>query len=259
MKPLPENMPPMPTGAVYLGRGGEFELLPSRTTFDGWAIMEGDASWGGLAAMYSGHANDLHYAAPRDSEVARLNGYGDKMTKQLVAEFKEYLRTVTDEQLSKDIDASGFEEYKGVGPVFGSAESVTPTQSDTPRTDAVKCCKCGGDQAMTPICLNCGSIPIASMEFQQLQDELTALHAKLAESEAEKDNFAETILTLHDKLTASEAKVQQLREVLVFIRDECDWEELPQGSGYGGDGGDNRIGPAITAALAATEPKKEGA
>jgi hypothetical protein len=41
-------------------------------------------------------------------------------------------------------------------------------------------------------------------------------------------------------------RCRKLRDTLLFIRDECDWE-TPRGD-FGG-GGDERIGPAITAAL----------
>jgi len=42
------------------------------------------------------------------------------------------------------------------------------------------------------------------------------------------------------------ARIEKMHSVLVFIRDECDWE-TPRGD-FGG-GGDERIGPAVTAAL----------
>lgn len=42
------------------------------------------------------------------------------------------------------------------------------------------------------------------------------------------------------------ARCRKLRDTLLFIRDECNWE-TPRGD-FGG-GGDERIGPAITAAL----------
>lgn len=40
-------------------------------------------------------------------------------------------------------------------------------------------------------------------------------------------------------------RCRKMRDTLLFIRDECDWEEP---NGYFG-GGDDRIGPAIEAAL----------
>ncbi len=37
-------------------------------------------------------------------------------------------------------------------------------------SEPVKCYKCKGDCAMTPICLNCGTIPIAQMDIEEMQN-----------------------------------------------------------------------------------------
>ncbi len=44
----------------------------------------------------------------------------------------------------------------------------------------VKCHKCDGEQTMTPICLNCGCIPIAELGFQELRDEIQRLRTGIA-------------------------------------------------------------------------------
>lgn len=46
--------------------------------------------------------------------------------------------------------------------------------------DTPKCSKCQGDQAMTPICLSCGCIPIADLDFQSLRDEVAKLKGEVA-------------------------------------------------------------------------------
>ena len=48
---------------------------------------------------------------------------------------------------------------------------------------------------------------------------------------------------------------ERLRKTLIFVRDECDWE-TPRGD-FGG-GGDDRIGPAITSALANDRDARDG-
>lgn len=52
---------------------------------------------------------------------------------------------------------------------------------------------------------------------------------------------------LTDLCRKLECENAELRKTLLFVRDECDWE-TPRGD-FGG-GGDDRIGPAITSALA---------
>lgn len=71
MKPLPAHLPPLPAGAVYLGLGGTFKI-PVGDTFAGSLLgpYSGDAwdnSW------CEGTSRSCHYAAPADSEIARLN------------------------------------------------------------------------------------------------------------------------------------------------------------------------------------------
>lgn len=54
------------------------------------------------------------------------------------------------------------------------------------------------------------------------------------------------------RIAELERENEKLRKTLLFVRDECDWE-TPRGD-FGG-GGDDRIGPAITSALANVEPR----
>lgn len=65
-------MHPLPDGAVLLGEGGTFKV-PMSDGFEGW-VAEPDAprwDWDGRLAGLAPH---LYYAAPADSEIARLNG-----------------------------------------------------------------------------------------------------------------------------------------------------------------------------------------
>lgn len=84
--------------AVILGEGNTFKL-PESGIFAGWWYndpdkgWEHDISWGGVA-------DDCIYAAPRDSEVARINGLGT---------VKESL-TTEDETPSPETDAA-WEQY----------------------------------------------------------------------------------------------------------------------------------------------------
>lgn len=68
---LPEGLPPLPEGAVYLGQGGTFNR--NNGLFEGWECS-GKQWWRG---KHEGDDERCHYAAPADSEVARLNGLGE--------------------------------------------------------------------------------------------------------------------------------------------------------------------------------------
>jgi hypothetical protein len=72
MNTKPDYLPPLPVGAFYLGRSGEFKTL-SYEIFSGWFMFEGEPSWGVIESL-DGGALKAHYAAPADSEIARLNG-----------------------------------------------------------------------------------------------------------------------------------------------------------------------------------------
>lgn len=61
----------LPDGAVYLGKGNSFKRPAA--PFDGWSSGERFQRWS--ADMLHGDVAHLHYAAPADSEVARLNGF----------------------------------------------------------------------------------------------------------------------------------------------------------------------------------------
>lgn len=74
-KPLPEGLPPLPQGAVYLGKGGEFRIPDCE--FKGWTANENPkySRWSdNEGRTLEGDISRLHYAAPADSEIARLNG-----------------------------------------------------------------------------------------------------------------------------------------------------------------------------------------
>lgn len=70
---LPDGLPPLPAGAVYLGKTGYF--ITGAEYFRGWRLgIEGwdfDDEW-------AGDYPNSHYAAPIDSEIARLNGHVSK-------------------------------------------------------------------------------------------------------------------------------------------------------------------------------------
>jgi len=66
-KPLPD-LPPLPSGAVYLGRCGEFQ---TSGFFEGWGCHYGEEwKWD----KWSGDCELFFYAAPADSKIAKLNG-----------------------------------------------------------------------------------------------------------------------------------------------------------------------------------------
>ena len=72
----PVTIPLPPEGAVILGRGGQFKI-PNDAGFEGWSI----AASGGKKWHYSswfGNCSDVYYAAPYNSEIAKLN-FGEKL------------------------------------------------------------------------------------------------------------------------------------------------------------------------------------
>ena len=71
MNKLPAWLPPLPEGAVYLGKGGEFLV---QKPFAGWST--GCIPWSMQPKLW-GCRTDLYYAAPADSEIARLNGLNE--------------------------------------------------------------------------------------------------------------------------------------------------------------------------------------
>lgn len=87
MKELPEGLPPLPEGAVYLGQGDTFHLPTAQpiTLFHGWGYLETDGSW--QSSEWTGQNERLHYAAPADSEIARLNGLGGTNSREALRKF----------------------------------------------------------------------------------------------------------------------------------------------------------------------------
>lgn len=75
MNTKPDNIPALPEDAVYLGKGGTFGV--PHGGFVGWYIPAFKPV--GWVAQYGepiyGAVDPVHYAAPADSEVARLNGF----------------------------------------------------------------------------------------------------------------------------------------------------------------------------------------
>ena len=63
-------------------------------------------------------------------------------------------------------------KQKGDESAFGVAAG---SQSFTP----MKCHKCQGEMQMTPLCLNCGTIPIAEDSFRELREENAKLRDML--------------------------------------------------------------------------------
>lgn len=66
---LPNGLPPLPEGAVYLGEGRTFETA---CEFQGWSLINTPGSkWRG--GIWFGHSPNLHYAAPYNSKTIHLN------------------------------------------------------------------------------------------------------------------------------------------------------------------------------------------
>lgn len=68
--PLPAGLPPLPEGAIYLGVGGSFKTTEE---FDGWTAWADVFSTWIQNPSCRGNRPHRHYAAPFNSEVARLN------------------------------------------------------------------------------------------------------------------------------------------------------------------------------------------
>src|SRR6056297_157650 len=64
---------PIPDGAVYLGKGGTFKRASE--TFEGWLFASAEQGWV-RSNWVVGSNPSHHYAAPIDSEIARINGLG---------------------------------------------------------------------------------------------------------------------------------------------------------------------------------------
>lgn len=71
-KPLPEGVPPLPEGFVYLGLGNQFQKLPNVPSFAGMWFPPLDNEWSEGASL-SGEYDNYHYAAPVESAIATLN------------------------------------------------------------------------------------------------------------------------------------------------------------------------------------------
>jgi hypothetical protein len=69
---LPRQLPRLPVGFVYLGRGGEFRVPEGRDGFDGAFIPPDEDEWVVTYVTKTDEPN-IRYAARHDSHVARLN------------------------------------------------------------------------------------------------------------------------------------------------------------------------------------------
>jgi len=67
---LPDNLCALPKGSVYLGLGGTFKVAKP---FEGWSTHKGGKWYDG--ENFHGINESAHYAAPADSQIARLNGH----------------------------------------------------------------------------------------------------------------------------------------------------------------------------------------
>ena len=73
---MPDYLEELPEGYVYLGKGGEFKILSDCRVFAGIACDEvGDFKWDEEEFGWEGISPKLYYAAPADSEIAKLNGF----------------------------------------------------------------------------------------------------------------------------------------------------------------------------------------
>ena len=75
---MPAELPPLPMGKngrplVYLGAGQKFSTLSAG--FEGY-MSDFGSRWG-HGKLWNGRLNDCHYAAESDSEICRLNQWGD--------------------------------------------------------------------------------------------------------------------------------------------------------------------------------------
>lgn len=73
MKTLPAGLPKLPSGLVYLGLGGTFNISSGRSARPTHACLHPTVlKWQG-PCNWDGTDKDIHYAAPADSEIVKLN------------------------------------------------------------------------------------------------------------------------------------------------------------------------------------------
>ncbi|BCU79424.1 hypothetical protein [Luteolibacter sp. LG18] len=97
LPPVPSFLPPLPAGAVYLGRGGSFKRPHPNGHFDGWVADENSTVWAS-SLRPGGRVESNHYAAPFDSEIVRLNqgrGPVDSGGVERLVSFRETVGTNT--------------------------------------------------------------------------------------------------------------------------------------------------------------------
>lgn len=124
MNTKPSDIPALPEGAVYLGKGGEFSV-PQGAPFSGWCAEQevGFGDW--YRGWYKGNSRCSHYAAPRDSEVARLNGF----------EADGHLYDEMDIQMP-DLDEEGLELMKQQARVLGPEIEIVRLRKELTDTQA---------------------------------------------------------------------------------------------------------------------------
>ena len=74
-KPKKKDYPPLPKNSVFLGKGNEFKRAHSGD-FLGWGSYKGRNEWS--FGLWEGTDAEYYYAAPAESEIAKLNGLSPK-------------------------------------------------------------------------------------------------------------------------------------------------------------------------------------
>lgn len=100
---------------------------------------------------------------------------------------------------------------------------------------------------------------ISKLEFQlaQKSDALETLQLTEEIRTHERDEWKDKAVASESSIDERDKRIEKLEGALRFIRDECDWEQGDSDQPFGG--GDDRIGPSCTAALAHAAEGKEQA
>jgi hypothetical protein len=80
---LPKGCDPLPKGYTYLGLGGTFVVTSNR--FNGLTVWP-NQKWENNCITLNGLSSTLHYAAPNDSEIVKLNGFTANLIKDMPRE-----------------------------------------------------------------------------------------------------------------------------------------------------------------------------
>lgn len=72
----PKKLLPLPKGHIYLGQTKDFKQLPDNKKFTGSIYNPEESTFGWQREdRWGGDSDFLHYSAPFDSEIAKLNGF----------------------------------------------------------------------------------------------------------------------------------------------------------------------------------------